>query len=153
MANRTPPEERFWPKVNKHGPIPEHRPDLGPCWLWLSVKTENGYGRFKLNGKMVPAYRVAYELLAGPIPQGLTLDHLCRVPACVRPSHLEPVTTRENILRGVGVTARNAIKTHCANGHLFDEANTYIDAKGARVCRTCIREAQRRYKARRRCPR
>lgn len=72
------------------------------CWIWHggTTRRENGYGRFKLNGKKYTAHRFLYELLVGPIPPGHELDHLCRVTRCVRPSHLEPVTHAENVRRG-----------------------------------------------------
>lgn len=84
---------RFWAKVDKRGP--------DDCWLWLANKTApNGHGRFSTGGSMVMAHRFAYELLVGPIPDGLVIDHLCRVRLCVNPKHLEPVTAVENIKRG-----------------------------------------------------
>ena len=86
-----PPLVRFWAKVDKTGPVSEYAPILGSCWLWLGTKSK-GYGQFKVNGVAVKAHRFAYELLRGPILSGLTLDHLCRVRACVNPSHMEPVT-------------------------------------------------------------
>lgn len=84
---------------------------------------------------MVPAYRFAYEFLVGPIPDGLELDHLCRVRLCVNPAHLEPVTHAENNKRA-GVA-----KTHCKWGHPYNEANTYRrrDRPGNRQCRVCAR--------------
>lgn len=94
-----PPSQRFWKHVDKDGPLPIIRPALGPCWLWTAANTK-GYGAFNRgNGITVPAHHWAYEQLIGPIPQGLELDHLCEVHSCVRPSHLEPVTRRENNLR------------------------------------------------------
>jgi hypothetical protein len=146
MAKRSP-EERFWAKVDKNGPVPAHRPELGPCWLW---KTTHG-GRhvtFRVEGRQVHAYRYAHELLVGPVPEGLVPDHLCRVRACVKPiadedgpAHLELVTNRENVLRGEGPSARNARKTHCKRGHPFDTANTHVDPRGGRTCRACKRQA------------
>lgn len=152
-----PPEERFWTKVNRHGPIPACRPELGPCWLWTGAKVR-GYGNFWIGGvEWSYAYRFAYELLVGPIPDGLEPDHLCRVPACVKavaneqgPAHLEPVTHRENGLRGLTIQRRKeraAAQTHCKRGHLFDEANTYIKGDGARACRACRRMLDRKYRA------
>ena len=86
---------------------------------------------------MVAAHRFSYEERVGPIPEGLELDHLCRVRHCVNPAHLEPVTTRENVLRSRGNPFTvNALKTHCVNGHPFDEANTYYFGKW-RQCRAC----------------
>ena len=72
-----PMEERFWEKVDKNGPIPEKRPELGPCWLWLASISDNGYGKFSVrHGLIVYAHRLAYELLVGPIPPGKELDQL-----------------------------------------------------------------------------
>lgn len=93
-------EARFWSKVDKDGPVPAHRPDLGPCWIWTDVPNDMGYGVFGIGQKVVKAYRWSYERFVGPIPAGLMPDHLCRNPPCVRPDHLEPVTNRENVLRG-----------------------------------------------------
>jgi hypothetical protein len=90
------------------------------------------------------AHRFAYELLVGPIPAGLTLDHLCLNKACVRPDHLEPVSLTVNIRRA------NARRTHCKRGHAFTPENTYLDKIGARQCRKCGAEKQARYRAARR---
>ena len=104
------------------------------CWLWRGAKDRGGYGHLKVNGHLARAHRFLYQLLVGPIPKGLTLDHLCRNRACVRPSHLEPVTLRVNLQRGVWP---NAHKTHCLKGHPYDEQNTYSDSRGWRNCRAC----------------
>ena len=141
---RGTPEERFWPKVNKSGPVPDYRPDLSPCWLWTEGKDGSGYGRFKINGHMVAAHRFAYELLVGSIPQGLELDHLCRVRHCVNTDHLEPVTNHVNVLRGFNNAAQNARKTHCPQGHPYDKENTSLH-NGRRYCRTCHREWDARH--------
>jgi len=131
------PVARFWTKVDKNGPVPSHRPELGQCWLWTATKS-NGYGMFSLNSGMVLAPRYAYELTHGSIGDR-DLDHLCRNPSCVNPDHLEPVTHRENVLRGIGPTAMQAAQTHCKRGHPFDEENTYIiPTTGSRQCRTCV---------------
>ena len=136
--------DRFWVKVDKNGPVPARRPELGPCWIWTAAKAQ-GYGRFALDGKVWVAPRLAYELLVGPIPPELTLDHLCRNPPCVNPSHLEPVTLWENTLRGESPFAQAANRTHCPSGHPYDEANTVYRTKRngrqMRRCRTCL-EAQ-----------
>lgn len=86
-------EERFWDKVAK----------TNGCWVWLAATNQFGYGRFYDGGRLVSAHRFSYELTHGPIPDDLTIDHLCRVPGCVRPDHLEAVTHRENVLRGNAV--------------------------------------------------
>lgn len=136
--------KRFWAKVNRNGPVSSHRPDLGPCWEWTKGQRGAGYGSFRLDGRPQRAHCVAYEWANGPVPDGMELDHLCRNRICVRPSHLEAVTHRENLLRGEGFAALNARRTHCHAGHPFDETNTYIDRRGERVCRTCAREQKHR---------
>jgi hypothetical protein len=107
------------------------------CWLWTGARTSPwGYGTIQLEGRPKRrsglAHRVMYELIVGPIPEGLVLDHLCRNPSCIRPDHLEPVTQRVNTQRGVRAT-----KTHCAQGHVRDEANTYVRTNGKKMCRVC----------------
>lgn len=94
------PEERFWARINKNGPIPAHRPDLGPCWVWTGRLKREGYGTMSIRNRPVYVHRFAYELLVEVIPVGLQIDHLCRNPACANPTHLEPVTSRVNTIRG-----------------------------------------------------
>lgn len=130
-----PLEVRFWRYVEK----------TDQCWNWTGA-TNLGYGTFCISQrptKVVRAHRYAYELLVGPIPTGLVIDHLCRNHGCVNPSHMEPVTNRENVLRGDTLPARNAAKTHCVHGHLFNDANTKITKGGGRRCRTCDRNWMR----------
>lgn len=130
-----PPESRFWAFVNKNGPV---HPDLKTrCWIWSGRTGYWGYGRLGVNYKTIYAHRFAYELLVGEIPEGLVIDHLCRNTACVNPSHLEPVSQGVNTLRGVGPASINSSKTHCVNGHPFDDENTYIRNDGRRQCRIC----------------
>lgn len=122
--------ERFWEKVDK----------TADCWVWLGARSKSRsaeYGSFR----GIRAHRIAYELVVGPIPEGLVIDHLCRNTLCVRPEHLEAVTQRENVLRGDAPPAHNATKTHCSKGHPYDEANTfYRPSSGrARRCRACNR--------------
>lgn len=142
-------EQRFWGKVDKDGPIPSARPELGPCWVWTGA-TSDGYGRVGIRrGTDRPstegAHRISYRMNVGPIPEGLTLDHLCRNPPCVNPAHLEAVTMRENVLRGETITAYAASRTHCPQGHEYNEANTYrYKGTNHRLCRVCNRERARR---------
>lgn len=123
-----PFDERFWEKVDL-------RSD-DECWPWMASVTADGYGQFWITTerRSVNAHRVAYELTVGQIPDGLEIDHLCRVRCCVNPTHMEPVTRAENARR-----ARAAI-THCPAGHEYDETNTYVYPSGARGCRTCRKE-------------
>ena len=130
------PEKRFWAKVNKNGPVPDYRPNLGPCWLWIGAGSGKGYRRFWINQHTVRAHRFAYEILVGPIPAGLELDHLCRIRHCVNPAHLEPVPGQVNTLRGISPSAQNAKKTRCPKGHPYDEENTRL-YRGRRYCRAC----------------
>lgn len=125
------------------------------CWLWKG-RTNRGYGRFILDGIQVLAHRFAYELLIGPIPEGLVIDHLCRNPTCVRPDHMDPTTRVKNWRKGyddlaaVGALRRKSggsfIQTHCKRGHPFNAENTHIAKKsGQRVCRVCCRERMTAY--------
>lgn len=126
----------FWEKVAVNA-------DTG-CWDWTASKRRRGYGRFGPLGGQRAAHRVAYEALVGPIQDGLQLDHLCRVPGCVNPAHLEPVTQVENMRRS-GIWGFTPM-THCKNGHEFTPENTYWNpADEARVCRTCQRAAYKRH--------
>ncbi len=136
------PTERFWVYVNK----------TDTCWLWTGTINTNGYGQLYrgLDETHVYAHRFAYELLVGPIPPGLTIDHVrargCVHRHCVNPDHLEPVTMRENTLRGDTLPARNAAKTHCPRGHVYDSVNTYLlNAKSGRrrTCRACALDKSR----------
>ena len=122
--------------------------DENGCWRWqLYLMPTEGYGRIAVGDRTLMAHRVSYETFVGPIPDGLHLDHLCRVRDCVNPQHLEPVTCQENILRSPFTEgARNAAKTECAQGHPFDDANTYR-YRGLRICRTCAREYRRRLRS------
>lgn len=119
-------ERLFWSHVHE---------DEAGCWQFDGVMIRGGYRRFARKS----AHRQAYEMVVGPIPDGLDLDHLCRVHGCVNPAHLEPVTNRENVLRGTGVTAEQARQTHCKNGHPLEGANLLPHAlrRGHRNCRVC----------------
>jgi HNH endonuclease len=130
----------FWANVNKDGPIPAHRPDLGPCWLWTLFIGSGGYGKVKVGSIRDGSRRFAYLLEKGPIPTGLTIDHLCFNPPCCNPAHLEAVTQRVNTLRNSGPVAAEAARTHCPRGHAYDFFNTYLSPSGHRECRECRRE-------------
>lgn len=123
--------------------------DGAGCWQWRRKRDREGYGHIKLHGRDLLAHRASYEAFVGVIPAGLTLDHLCRQTGCVNPAHLEPVTNRENILRGNGVTAQAARKTHCPAGHPYDDANTWRGRRGERHCKTCRRLSSRAAKKKR----
>lgn len=159
MAKRTP-EERFWPKVDKDGPLPRWAPFLGPCWIWTGSRSGGGYGRFVVDTtrrESTGAHRFSYELLVGPIPEGLQIDHLCRVRACCNPAHLEPVTTAENVRRGWFAAGPNPPPrrpteswtyeqrqrarrrgTHCRFGH------PYVTVGDRQRCQVCKNAAQQR---------
>jgi hypothetical protein len=102
MPPKEDPLVRFWRKVDKDGPVPLLRPDLGPCWLWTGRVKANGYGTFFPSRRECwSAHRWAYAALVGPIPEGLHLDHLCERPRCVNPAHLDPVSGWVNQARGL----------------------------------------------------
>lgn len=115
------------------------------CWLWQLSCDRDGYGRVTWQGRKSGAHRFSYEAFVAQIPAGLVIDHLCRVPGCVRPDHLRAVTDRVNILCGEGLPAVHAAKTHCIRGHEFTPANTitYVTKTGkenrgvGRGCREC----------------
>lgn len=113
------------------------------CWEWEGTRWQSGYGQIQEAGRKKRAHRVVYEALVQTIPEGLQLDHLCRVRHCVNPEHLELVTCRENILRGTGSSAAYARRAACAHGHLFTPENTYHHPSGKRVCRRCRQATDR----------
>lgn len=134
--NRLP--ERFWDKVSVE-------PNTG-CWLWTAYCNPTGYGRYSIQGRLFLSHRVAFFSMLSLRPEAsLVLDHKCRQRSCVNPAHLEQVTQKENMNRGL-----HATKTHCKRGHLFDEANTYRSpSRIGRRCRACLRittnERRRKY--------
>lgn len=115
---------RFFSRVNK----------TDSCWLWLGAKQSRGYGHFSLDGKTTLAHRYSWEQVNGPIPQGLVIDHLCRVRSCVNPEHLRIVTQSENSRVGISPPAINGRKSRCGNGHPFD----VIKYDGKRSCSVCV---------------
>jgi hypothetical protein len=124
------------------------------CWLWRGELDRDGYGSVNIgHGKHARAHRVAYEIAVGPIPEGLVIDHRCRNRPCCNPSHLEPVPSGVNVMRGIGLGPMNAAKSHCKNGHEFTDDNTAFDSAGYRVCRHCRLESYARYRARMRATR
>lgn len=113
--------------------------DSSGCWLWTGYRDEEGYGHYG-PGRV---HRIAWERSRGPIPAGLTIDHLCRVRHCANPDHLEPVTIAVNVSRG-----ERATRTSCRSGHPYSSENTYIGRRGRwsfRKCRRCNAEAAKRY--------
>ena len=129
-------QKRFWEKVTK----------TNKCWNWNGSKNKHGYGMFVIAGVRYLTHRLSYEFLKGEITNGLVIDHLCRNSGCVNPAHLEVVTTRVNVLRGIGLSAINIRKKVCIKGHPFTENNTKIrirNSKQERVCITC-RQAHHR---------
>jgi hypothetical protein len=117
------------------------------CWWWTGAKNNRGYGNYRSKS----AHRLSYEMNKGKIPDGLTIDHICRNPSCVNPDHLRIMTQYDNNMIGEGVTAKNKRKTHCSNGHEFTEENTKIVVRAdgtRRKCRPCHRKQVADRKAR-----
>lgn len=143
----TPSElERFEAKY-----VPD--PNSG-CWIWTAFCSQQGYGQFSMEGRIKKqAHWVSYTHFVGPIEAGLELDHLCRVRCCINPQHLEPVTHRENMLRGISrFQIRDFYRaiTHCPSGHPYAGENLHIyevNGWATRRCRTCGRERMRRLRA------
>jgi len=136
LVNKKSFQVRFWDKIKI----------TDSCWEWKG-RTEYGYGRIDIDGKQVRVHRLSYELFCNDIPDKLVIDHLCRNRACVNPEHLEVVTNKENILRGMGASAINSRKTHCPKKHPLSGENLYIDSStGGRRCLICKREKARLWK-------
>jgi hypothetical protein len=131
-----PLADRLWPKIDA----------AGDCWEWTAYRNKDGYGLIGIAGRMLRAHRVVWEVLVGPIPDEMQLDHRCRNTGCVNPDHLEVVTGRVNILRGFGPAGRNARRDQCAAGHdLTDPANLYRNRARptSRDCRLCTLSKRR----------
>ena len=144
--------ERIASKIAE-GPAPDSAPHLGPCWLWMASDDGYGYGACWFEKRMTKAHIVTYRLLVGEVPSGLQLDHLCRVRRCVRPSHLEPVTSRENTLRGDAGLHKKVV-THCTQGHEYALHAYEIPSRpGIRYCQACNIERSRCRRARKKEPR
>lgn len=152
---------RFWKKVNKNGPVPSLRPELGPCWLHEGTPEKaTGYVRCEINRVRDYVHRFVYRALVEPIPDGKEIDHQCHnadpsCPSdasclhrrCANPGHLEAVTHRENMDRSPNHLAnKNRLKTHCPHGHPYDKDNTRLTPHGGRACRACNRAAQQRFR-------
>lgn len=120
-------EANFWRNIRK----------TSGCWYWMGRVVHGGYGSVSIGHSSFLAHRASYELYNGRIGEGLTVDHLCRNRLCVRPEHLEAVTQRENVMRGEGLAAQEARRTHCSRGHPFNGENLGIDRRGHRWCRAC----------------
>jgi hypothetical protein len=114
------------------------------CWIWMGC-LQHGYGVVQIKGRRWKVHRLVYESLVSPVPKHLVLDHLCRTTCCANPGHLEPVTSRENTMRGLSpslASARAASRTHCRAGHALTSDNVYLGNRNGwrrRVCRTCQR--------------
>lgn len=137
ISKRPTVEERFWSRVDKDGPIPELRPELGPCWIWTHSLNNKGYSSFRVIGVGGSAYRYSYVLHVGPIPDGYDVDHLCRNRVCVNPDHLEAVTHKENLHRSMESRGHEQARTHCPQGHEYTPENTFERRPGSRACEEC----------------
>lgn len=126
------------PEIVERHIMPE---PMSGCWLWLAAlrSEKTGYGSCWFQKKQYLAHRFVFQCVKGRIPKGKVLDHICRVRRCVNPDHLEPVTQQTNLLRGVGLAAVNAQKTHCPRGHEYSPENLLNLATGERSCRECAR--------------
>ena len=149
LQPRPTASERFWAKVSKEGPVSTWAPHLDRCWIWTAASGghKGNYGVFYDGERQTYAHRWAWESVNGQIPEGLTIDHLCRTTRCVNPEHLDPVTIGENVRR------YSQTITQCVQGHAYDKENTYIAPNGRRNCRACDRQRAREYARRKRLER
>lgn len=155
-SSRIPEADRFWAKVNKNSGVIGAKPELGECWIWTASKTPKGYGEFWLAEakRLGAAHRWSWQQQHGSVPDGLELDHLCRVRACVRPEHLDPVTPAINNQRGMNCALRppNEPREKCANGHEMTPENSMRRTDREReqyYCRKCTAARQLRWKKKR----
>lgn len=120
------------------------------CLEWTGATDGHGYGQMNVGGRPEKVHRLMYRLWVGEIPEGLSIDHLCRNTLCALPDHLEAVTLSENTRRQLAATGHaNARKTHCPKGHPYDESNTRHATKGTgRVCRICRAASSKAYRER-----
>lgn len=120
------------------------------CWVYAGLLNAYGYGYVYefIDGKQCNqmVHRVMYEAVKNKIPKGLYIDHLCRNRSCINPDHLEPITNRQNVLRGEGYAAKNAKKTHCIRGHILKGVNLYVTPSGKRNCKKCRALSMEKYK-------
>ena len=137
--------------MNPNHPALDDALDMLPtsdCVIWGGSYDGKGYGKIMYKLKWWRAHRLTYTMINGDIPEGKVLDHLCRNKGCVNPSHLEPVTQRVNIHRGVGIEgspSNNSQKTHCKRGHEFTPENTYIYVRNEHETQRRCNECRRRY--------
>lgn len=143
MPSRSKPLlERFWSKIV--------RAQSECCWDWNGEKTWDGYARLWTKDGHVRAARMSFENFVGVIPKDYEIDHLCVNRGCVNPLHLEAVSRRENLRRGLSPVDLNAAKTYCIHGHMFSKKNTYIKPNKARECKQCLRDRNLKYQQRKR---
>ncbi len=137
-----PAETRFWANVV----VTEK------CWLWIAGKNSDGYGEITVDGEKLLAHQFSLRIFGIKVPKGFERDHLCRNPACVHPKHIEPVTQKVNLLRGISIPAQNARKQMCKNGHDLQGTNLYIevDSRGRRHrrCRVCRQVTGQEFRSR-----